>query len=112
MADSSHSNTLLKEVMSRVMAASHFQTYFGKLPLAHTVAIENDPLRFARRRGASCAIEFEQQVVDHVLHVFNIFLLRPLNADLANVLGSFRVDTSHHGGNRRLARILLVRAYI
>ena len=87
------------------------ETYLGKLAFADTVAIENDPLRFARRRGARGTIEFKQQIVHHVLHVFNVLLLRFLNADLANVLGSARVDTSHNGGNRRLARILLVRSF-
>ena len=80
----------------------------GELALADAVAIENDSLRLSRRRGSRDLVEFFQNVEDHVLHVFDVFLTRRLNTDLGAIAECARIDTSHDGSNRRFGRILLI----
>ena len=82
--------------------------HFGELAFADAVAVEEDPLRFARRRAGRGPVELAQQVVHHVLHLFNVFLLGLLQPDLDDILGGPRVDAGHNGRNGRPSAILLV----
>ena len=54
-------------------------------------------------------MELEKEVVDHVLHLFNVLLLRRLDTDLADVLSGTGIDAGNDGRNGWLGGILLIR---
>jgi len=77
---------------------------------AHTDAntVKDDPLWFGGSPSGG-SVRHVKEVVDHVLHLFNVFLLRRLDSNVADVLSGTRIDTGNEGRNGWIAGILSIR---
>ena len=51
------------------------EEYLGKVSLTNPIAVEDDTLRFARRSLCDGSMEFEEELIDDVLHLLNEVVL-------------------------------------